>query len=135
MYGRPETRIVSQAFFSRFSRGSINPETLQKLRDSLRNRPDPEVYALLAAAMRGNADCLSKDSREYLESEALRLAESGPNIPGGILTYCQSALKLLSTLEENEASCGNRKGVEEYRAIRARFAGVLLRIKDEYGGI
>ncbi|MBI5250603.1 MAG: hypothetical protein HY912_14025 [Desulfomonile tiedjei] len=134
-YGQPETRIVSQAFFAHFAKGSIDPEMIRRLGDSLKKRADPEAYALLAAAMQGSSQCLGKEAKEFLDSEAMRLAASGPQLPGGALTYCQSALRLLLILEENEASCGTPKGVERYRLMRARLSRVVDGIRDLYGGI
>lgn len=134
-YGRPETRVVSQAFFAQFKKGSIEPPLLKELEHSLRKRPDPEAYELLAAAMQGNSRCLNKETKEFLDSEAAGLASVGPSVPGGVLTHCQSALKLLRFLEANEATCGSPKGVERYRSTRAQLVGIMNRVKDRYGGI
>jgi len=131
-YKNPETRYVSEAFLSQFMKGSVRDELLGRVKEAVREFPDPEVYVLMALAMRGNESCLPEEAKDYLREEALRLSRSNYMVSGGVRDILDSARRLFRLLAEDATRCGPNSLAPQYREYADRMVALSRRLCREY---
>jgi len=131
-YKTPEMRYISEAFLSQFIVGSIPEELLGRVKKAAREFPDPDVYVLLAMAMRGTENCLPEDARNYLREEALRLSRSDYMVSAGVHDIVDSAIRLYRMLAADAMACGQTVLGRTYDAYADRMVVLSRRLCRKY---
>jgi len=134
-YKNPETRYVSEAFLSQFMTGSISDELLGRVKEAAREFPDPEVYVLMALAMKRSDGCLPEQAKTYFREEALRLSRSNYMISGGVRDILESARRLCLLLYEDATECGPKALAPEYREYAEHMAALFKELCRKYSVI
>jgi len=133
-YGKSSTKVISKSILSFFMKGLIQPKLLNSLIKIQRSAPNHFAYRLIVRAMNGDSPCLNKPTKDYLESEALRLSASNYMVSGGAYSILLSLLQALIILEKNDKLCGPQKTDYRYSKWRKDLTAVLKQIKNRYGG-
>jgi len=134
-YRSPQTKLVSEGFLALFTKGSVDSLLLQRLKEVVQQRPDPQVYGLLIKAMNGRSRCLTPETRSFLESEAKRLSSSDYMVRGGAFTVLRSLLQILALLERDEFLCGAGVNFNKFSKPLYEYSRALDNIKRHYGGL
>jgi len=133
-YGKSSTKVVSKSLLSFFMKGLIQPELLNSLIKIQRSTPKHYVYRLIVRAMNGDSNCLNEPTKDFLESEALRLSASNYMVSGGAYSILLSLFQVLVILENNDKLCEPQKADYKYSKWKREVTAVLKQIKTRYGG-
>jgi len=132
----PDTRtgLLSSAILSFFMTGAIPAETKERLQQSVKERPDPNTYALLSLSGRDVSGCLDTWTKSYLLHEMQRLSQISPFTPYLGKAALESRIRILSILQKDGQFCSAgetalplgdiKKNLEErLRELTARYLG------------
>ena len=116
----PDTRsrILSSAFLSLKSKGSLSPQLEKELRTNASETPSPHVYWLIFRCSLDNNGCLKIDAQSYLLSALRNLANRDHRIAhGASLTF--SMLQIIALIEEDLRRCHGASLSPELLEMRA----------------
>ncbi|MEW6533885.1 MAG: hypothetical protein AB1473_23855 [Thermodesulfobacteriota bacterium] len=113
-----ETKVRSEAFQSYSQTGTIRPDLLQELRKMVERRPWPNYYLFICSGMDNMNGCFKKETRDFLSSEAARLAKIKPVYAHSAEEVLQSRITILELLEQSANRCGDRREAERIQAAR-----------------
>lgn len=133
-YEKSSTKVISKSHLSFFMKGFIQPELLNNLKKIQLSTPKHYAYRLIVKAMNGESNCLNEPTKDFLESEALRLTASDYMVSGGAYSILLSLFQVLVILEDNEKLCEPQKTDYKYRKWKRDILAVLKHIKTRYGG-
>ncbi|MEW6113823.1 MAG: hypothetical protein AB1664_16950 [Thermodesulfobacteriota bacterium] len=117
-YADEETKVRSEAFQSYSQTGTIRPDLLQELRIMVEHRPWPNYYLFICSGMDNMNGCFKAKTRDFLSSEAARLAKIRPVYAHSAEEVLQSRITILELLEQSANRCGDRREAEGFKATR-----------------
>lgn len=133
-YPDERIRISTSAVLSFFMTGGISPETKATLQKLVKERPDPNMYALLSMSGRDVSGCLERQTKFYLLDEMKRLSLISPLIPHVGKAVLESRIRILALLQKDEQSCSAEKGALPFGDIKENLEERLKELNARYLG-
>jgi len=135
-YPNADARLLTRAFLDYFQSGRVSHEIAEELKRLALNNPQPNLYTFIASADASGSLCPSRETLEYLRSEAVRLSLMDPWMKEG--PQRAEALEIIyGILKTSSAKCGDpvsarrfgemeRGYGEQYRQLRRFYLGVVF---------